>query len=383
MTSPEPQPAGAPAKAPAPWVRLAALAVLTGGVLVLCGLLLAPFVPGLTWGVALAALALPMHRAVGFWVRNRTAAAAVSTTLVVLLLLVPTVLVMVQLTNEVRAAGEKVQEQAGGGRWRETVGRIPYAGEWLLRAEPHVDFEAEARKLLGQIGNLTLGLVNGTAWASLQALIAVFVMYFCFRDRHRLLDGVRALIPLDRADTDRVLQRVDDSVYATVYGTVLTGLIQGATGGLMFWLLGLPAPVLWGAVMFVLSVLPVLGAFMVWAPAAVYLVNEGQVGKAVALVAWGLLMAGPVCNYIYAVVAGGRMRMHPVPALLAFVGGLAAFGLSGMVLGPAVVATAAALLDVWRERVMRRVPRPEPETGGDPTTVAESAGLVAAPHLSV
>lgn len=120
----------------------------------------------------------------------------------------------------------------------------------------------------------------------------------------------------------------------------------------MFWLLGLPAPVLWGAAMAVLSILPVLGAFPVWVPAAAYLVSEGRVGAAAALVAWGLLMAGPVCNALYARLAAGRMRLHPVPTLVAFIGGRAAFGIAGMILGPAILAGTYGLIEVWRRRMV-------------------------------
>ena len=87
-----------------------------------------------------------------------------------------------------------------------------------------------------------------------------------------------------------------------------------------------------------------------WVPAAVYLASQGQWWQAVVVVAWGLLMAGPVCNYIYAVAAGDRLKMHPVPMLLTFIGGLALFGVSGMILGPCVLAVTLALLDVWRNR---------------------------------
>lgn len=119
---------------------------------------------------------------------------------------------------------------------------------------------------------------------------------------------------------------------------------------------GLPAPVLWGVVIFVLGVLPFVGAVLVWAPAAVYLATVDRWGAAIALVAWGLLMAGPVGNYLYAYVTGDRMKLHPVPTLLAYVGGLAVFGISGMVLGPCVLAVTVALLEVWRQRAADGIP---------------------------
>jgi predicted PurR-regulated permease PerM len=164
---------------------------------------------------------------------------------------------------------------------------------------------------------------------------------------------LRGLIPLPPGETERLFGRVADSVHATLFGTLVAALAQGVTGGLLFWALGIPAPVLWGTVMFVLGILPLLGAVLVWAPAAALLVANGQYLGAVGLVAWGLLMAGPVGNFIYAKCAGDRMRMHPIAALVAYIGGLAVFGVTGMILGPAVVAITFELIEVWRRRAAR------------------------------
>jgi predicted PurR-regulated permease PerM len=349
-----PGPNGA-ARAPRGWVRVAALAVLTAVALYLCARIVYPFLPGVTWAVALAAVSLPLHRWVRRHVGNENWAAGLSTAAVVLVLVVPIVLVGWQLAHEAQAGGQRLKDQAAG-QWRETAARVPYVGGWIGELDRHIDFENEARNLVARLGQTSLGLIENTLAGVLQALVAVFILFFCLRDRHRLLDQIRQLVPLDPADTDRVIDRADDAIHATVYGTILTAVIQGVTGGLLFWALGLPAPVLWGVVMTVLGILPFVGAFLVWVPFAVVLATEDRWAAAAALAGWGLLMAGPVCNYLYACAAGGRMRMHPAPTLLAFIGGLAVFGISGMILGPIVLAVTAAVLDAWRHHVMRGRP---------------------------
>jgi predicted PurR-regulated permease PerM len=168
------------------------------------------------------------------------------------------------------------------------------------------------------------------------------------------LQQVRHFLPVTRSEADYLFTRASDAVHATVYATFMVGLLQGVTGGLLFWALGLPAPLLWGVSMTLLSIIPILGAFLVWVPAAVLLALDDRWGSALILVTWGLLMAGPVGNYAYAYLAGGRMRLHPVPALLAFIGGLAVFGVSGMVLGPVIVAVTVALIAIWQKRSMTR-----------------------------
>jgi predicted PurR-regulated permease PerM len=337
------------------WPRVAALAALTAVGVYLCYLLVFPFLPGVTWAVALAVVGLPAHRLIARGVPNPNLAAGISTTLVVLLIAVPIVLVIGQLTVEVTKAAAVVEEMARKGGWHAYASRLPYVGDALSRLDAG-EVESRARELGEFLAARSLGVVGGVVGGFLQALVAIFILFFCFRDRHRILDGVRGLIPLAPPAASGVLARGRDAIHATIYGTLLVDAVQAVTGGLLFWALGLPAPLLWGVVMFVLGILPVVGAFVVWVPAAVYLATLDRWGAAVAIVAWGLVMAGPVANYLYAYIVSGRMRMHPVLILLSFLGGLAVFGISGMVLGPCVLAVTLALLDVWRHRAADGTP---------------------------
>jgi predicted PurR-regulated permease PerM len=161
---------------------------------------------------------------------------------------------------------------------------------------------------------------------------------------------VRDLLPLSRSESDRVFSRAADSVHANLYATIITSLIDAVGGGLLFWVLGLPAPVLWSVVIFVLAILPVVGAGLVWVPAAAYLGMSGNWLGFTALVTWGVLTSILVDNLLYVRLAGDRMRMHAVPAMIAFLGGIAVFGVSGMILGPAIFAVTEAVVDVWKLR---------------------------------
>jgi predicted PurR-regulated permease PerM len=354
-------------------------------------MLVYPFLAGVTWGLALAVVALPAHRRIERVIGNRNVAAALSTTLVALLIGVPVGLVAWQLTAETKRAAEQVQakttsqaeeagrqaaekaegedkpaaevaqkaeeakEEARKSGWREYAAKVPIAGPQLAQLDP-AEVEVRTREWLDKLVGSSFGVVKSAADAVVQSLVAVFLLFFALRDHRTLLEKVRGFLPVASAAADRLLTRAADAVHATVYGTFVTAAIQGVTGGLLFWALGLPAPVLWGVVMTILGILPFVGAFVVWVPAAIYLAAEGQWWQAAVLTAWGVLMAGPVCNYIYAVAAGDRMKMHPVPMLLAFIGGLAVFGISGMILGPCVLAVTLALLDVWRVRTADGTP---------------------------
>ena len=107
----------------------------------------------------------------------------------------------------------------------------------------------------------------------------LFVLYYLYRDQNEAIDGAKRYLPLTNDEADRLFGRIGDTVHATIYGTVVVAIVQGVLGGLMFWMLGLPAAVLWGVVMGLLAVVPYLGAFVVWAPAAVFLAVQGDWGK--------------------------------------------------------------------------------------------------------
>jgi predicted PurR-regulated permease PerM len=187
-------------------------------------------------------------------------------------------------------------------------------------------------------------------WAVAELLITFFALFYCFRDRRQALQNLRSLVPLSEGETEAVFTRVIDTLHATIYGTLLVGLVQGVMGGLMFWALGLPAALLWGVVMAILGIIPVLGTFIVWAPAALLLALEGGWGRALILVAWGGLVVSLVDNLLYPILVGQRLRLHTLPVFVAIVGGVALFGSAGIVLGPVTLATTVALIEVWRRR---------------------------------
>lgn len=367
------------------WPRVAAFAALTVVGVCVCVLLVAPFLAGVTWGLALTVVALPTHRWIQRRVVNGNLAAGLSTTLVVLVIGLPMAWVAVQLTTEARraaatveaqtaekaeTAGQQAAEKAKNNAkseqeaaqdaenakiesrqngWRDYVAQFPYVGSYLAQLNA-AEVEARTREWLDRLLGSSFGVVKGAADAILQTLVAVFILFFALRDHRSLLNQARGYLPVSADAADRIFCQASDAIHSTIYGTFVTSALQGVTGGLLFWALGLPAPVLWGVVMTILGILPFVGAFLVWVPAAVYLVSEGQWWQAGMLVVWGLLMAGPVSNYLYAITVGRRMRMHAVPVLLAFIGGLAVFGVSGMILGPCVLAVTLALLDMWRHR---------------------------------
>jgi predicted PurR-regulated permease PerM len=216
-----------------------------------------------------------------------------------------------------------------------------------------------AEKLATTLSSGMSSVVSGSVWAVAELLITFFALFYFFRDRRPALQAVRSLVPLSEAEMNEVFVRISDTIYATVYGTLAVALVQGFLGGLMFWVLGVQGALLWGTVMGLLAVIPVLGAFIVWVPAALFLALEGSWGKAVILTVWGAGVVSLIDNLLYPLLVGKRLRLHTLPVFIAIVGGILLFGSAGVILGPVTLAVMVALVDIWR----RRIGGPIVETG--------------------
>ena len=316
----------------------------------ICYLMVRPFLPAVAWALALAVVAHPLHAWLARGVRHPNIAAGLAVFLVSVAIVAPTLMVGGRLAREAVRAVELIKEESVTGRWRAGLERVPSIAPVLHWIEDQTAIHDEIQQGVAWFTSNLSSVVTGSVWMVIQLLITLFVLFFFFRDQRALLNGVRRFVPLSGAEVDKVFTRVIDTVHATVYGTLAVAAVQGALGGLMFWWLGLPAPFLWGTVMALLAIVPVLGAFVIWVPAAILLALEGSWVKAGILVGWGLVVIALIDNLLYPILVGKKLRLHTLPVFFAILGGLALFGASGVILGPVVLAVTVALMDVWHLR---------------------------------
>jgi predicted PurR-regulated permease PerM len=173
------------------------------------------------------------------------------------------------------------------------------------------------------------------------------------------LRQARRLSPFTHSETSHLFHRAAETIRGVFYGTIITAAVQGTLGGLLFWLVGLPNPLFWGVVMALLSVIPVLGAFVIWVPAAAYLAMTGAWVQAAVVVAYGGIVIGGIDNVLYPVLAGGRLRLHTVPVFISIVGGLIVFGAAGLIIGPLAMSITIAIMEIWRSRARDVKSHPE------------------------
>lgn len=332
--------------------RVLALALLAATALALyvCYRLAVPFLPAITWALALAVVAHPIHARISRLVNRPNIAAGLSVAAVAVLVVAPAAFLIQQLVSQASRGAQALRSQAESGQLQAALEGNAYLSRvagWL-GAKP--DVRAAAEWLANSAVPYLSSFAGGTLWTLAQLVITFFTLFYLLRDRRAISKAVKSLLPLSQSEADRIFARVGDTVYATVYGTFAVSLAQGILGGLMFWWLGLPAPLLWGVVMFLLSLVPVLGAPVVWIPAALFLALSGGWWKALILAAWGTVVIGSVDNLLYPVLVGDRVRLHTLLVFFSVVGGLMLFGAAGLVLGPAAVVVTEALIEVWRRR---------------------------------
>jgi predicted PurR-regulated permease PerM len=359
---------GASGAATASWPQRAlpdlALIALTALALVLCFLIARPFVTSLAWAVALAVVGRPLHQRIARRIRWPSLAAVVSVSLIAVLLIVPSLLIIPGVVDEALAGYRVIRARIESAAWNEALSRhawIAPAWEWLRQRLMIGDVLHQAGTMLTAIGTLAVRL---SLIGAVELALTTFFLFYFLRDQATLLAGLRARLPLAPAETQVLLDVAHDTIFATVYGKVLVGVVQGMLGGLMFWWLDLPAAWFWAIVMGVLSIIPLLGPPLVWVPAALVLLLSGHWGQALLLLGWGAAVVGLADNLLYPIVVGRYLRMHTVPLLVALIGGVIVFGAVGFFVGPVVLAVTLALLGVWQGRA------------------AATAGLTAAPDES-
>ncbi|MCB9384663.1 MAG: AI-2E family transporter [Bryobacterales bacterium] len=330
-------------------VRREALAWLLAAVLgYLVYRVVSPFLESLVWAGILATFFYPAHRRVKVWLRKPSLAALVSTAAVALLLIAPTFWLgwtfVTQAVDAVRdipraQVAEKIRTGMDfvSARVPESFGSVEErVGEWA---------QGLSEKLLA----LTAKLPANIAGFILGFVVLLLTLFYLFRDGPKLVRLLRDISPFEGDRHDVMVKQTIDMITVTINAGFVVAFAQGLLGGLSFMLVGLGSPILWGVVMAIASFIPILGAWMVWLPAAIGLLAAGEVGRGIALLALGGLLISSVDNVLRPILIADRSQLNALLVFISVLGGVGAFGFVGIILGPLVLATAAGLITGYRE----------------------------------
>lgn len=324
---------------------------LVVGISILFLLVIRRFLLTVLLAAVFAGMMYPLYRWILERFRGRRGLAAV-TTIVVLLLGVglPLAGFLTMVASEAvqlsQGAQDWFQEQSGRlDQLRGLVERIPFADRLIPEGE---NLAEQFREVAARTGPALMGTLaaatRGTLAFFLQLFVLLYALFFFLVDGPAILRKVLYYVPLAPDEEEQLLERFVSVTRATLKGSLLIGAIQGTIAGLGFWVAGVPGPAFWGTVMVVMSIIPAVGAAVVWVPAVIYLFLVGKVAAGIGLLVWCALVVSTVDNFLRPRLVGRDARMSDLLILLSTLGGIMLFGAVGFIVGPIV---AALFVSIW------------------------------------
>lgn len=338
-----------------------ALFLLFVVVAIALGWILLPFYGTIMWGAIIAVLFSPLHRRLLTRLNQRRTPAALLTLLIVLVIVIlPFALIAAAVAHEAGMVYEQLQsgELNPERYFRGVFNALPDWITALLDRFGLVNFSILQRRLsvvLTQASQFfatqALSIGQITFEFVVQLFITLYLTFFLIRDGDEVMDALRRAIPLSTIHQRVLLETFTTMIRATVKGNLVVAAIQGALGGVAFWFLGVSGALLWGVLMVFLSLVPAVGAALVWLPVALYFLITGDLWQGIALTVYGVLVIGLVDNLLRPMLVGKDTRMPDYVVMITTLGGMAALGINGFILGPVV---AALFIAVWRIYAMAR-----------------------------
>ncbi|HYC46919.1 MAG TPA: AI-2E family transporter [Burkholderiales bacterium] len=313
-----------------------------------------PFYGVIFWATVLAILFAPLHRRLTKRMGQRHNLAALATTaVIVLIVILPAGIVTGLLIQE--GIGVYVRIQSGeldfARYFQQVLGALPGWASGLLDrfgigslADVQARLSAGLSKGVQFLAGQAMNVGQNAAEFVVNFFIMLYLLFFFLRDGGALSLRMKHALPLDEDLQQNLATKFATVIRATIKGNIVVAIIQGALGGLIFWLLEVRAPVFWAVIMMFLSLLPAVGTALVWGPVAIYLLVTGAIWQGIVLIAYGVLVIGLVDNVLRPILVGKDTKMPDWVVLISTLGGMVIFGFNGFVIGPVI---AAMFIAVW------------------------------------
>ena len=308
----------------------------------LCFWIAWPFLGDILTAATLAAALAPVQTKFRKRFSSRSTASLLTLLLFIAAVVVPAIFTALFVSGEVR---QIITGASADFAWLDFfVARFGFTGA-DIRAQLESLVMTNGRTLLQTAANVAVGIGGGIV----SIFLTLFALYFFLRDGHFWLRGIGRWAPLETAQKARLADVASQTIFANVYGVFAVALAQGLLALIGFWLAGVPSPVLWAVVTAFFSLIPILGSGVVWVPAVVFLFAKGQNGAAVFLLAWSAGLVAWADNIVRPYVISGAVQISPVLILFSLLGGVQAFGVIGLFVGPVVVALTGAVFRILQE----------------------------------
>ena len=313
-------------------------------------------------------LCRPLHQKLIHWLGGRvTLASAITLLLILFLIIAPMILFLGVVAGQALEVSDSirpwVQQQIATGAQGNLKNSVQLP-DFLMPYEKEIYSRVgEMTALMGQFIFETLAsLTRGTATFLISLLIMLYSMFFFLRDGHGMLAKILYYIPLKSEDELRMVDKFVIVTKATLKGSLVIGIVQGAMAGAAFAVIGIEGAAFWGTVMAVLSIIPGIGTALVWIPAAIWLYFNGEVVSAVGLTVWCTTIVGTVDNVLRPRLVGRDTQMSDLLIMLSTLGGLLLFGATGLVVGPIMAALFVTVWEIYGQSFSAYLPAVDPDT---------------------
>lgn len=316
--------------------------------------LMLPFYGAIFWGVILAILFAPLQRHLSDRLKQRKTLAAFITLLVIILMVIlPVSILTTALVQEGIALYQRVSsgEQNFGFYFQQVMQALPPGLQTVLMELDLFNPASVQEKLTATLMTTTqfvagkaVTIGQNTFSFVVSLAVMLYLLFFLLRDGPSLAIRVHHAIPLGLSYREHFLDKFTTVIKATVKGNVIIALLQGTLGGLIFWALDVQGALLWGFIMAILSLLPAVGASLIWAPVALYFLLTGAIWQGIVLSAFGFFVIGLIDNLLRPILVGRDTKMPDYVVLISTLGGLTLLGLNGFVIGPLI---AALFIAAW------------------------------------
>ncbi len=337
------------------------------GVCILFLWVISPFFDTLIFASLVAVIFYPMQKWLMKLMNGRRGIPAFITTLsVLLILLAPLVLLSIYTAQEAIEAFIVLEYKLNAFDFStlKKITDIPYLGVWLDNLSQEYGFQALlpteefdfitaikdlAESITGFIVNQAGAIFRGVSDWVVQLFIFLITVYYFFRDGDKVSAYMKKISPLPEQYEDEIESKLRDSTYAVVVGNFGTGLIQGLAGGIGFAIAGIEQAILWGTMMAFASLIPYVGATVIWIPAALSLLFVGNIFWGVFLTIWGFVVVASLDNIVRPFLIGGQAKMHSLATFLVVLGALIIFGIKGIVYGPLILSLTITVVHIYEK----------------------------------
>lgn len=325
-----------------------------------------PFINALLASAVVAYVFYPVYNWIGKFIKSRNLRAALVSAFILILFIMPLFLIVEAAAPDARYVYVRAKQKILTGEILDVtcpVGKDTAVCKISNRIQEFTqdpDVKYYLSDVVSKGTNWLIAKISGVVFALpiifLNLFVTFFAVFYLLKDGQQLVDHIKNLLPIQRAHREHIFAKLQDTAHAVVYGSLVIAVIQGALGGIGFWIFGISSPMLWGLLMALFALVPLVGTAVIWLPAALLLIITGSaegdpvvLWKGVGLLLYGIFVISSIDNILKPWLIGNRAGVHPVLILVGVLGGLAVFGAVGFIIGPLVLAIFKVFLDIYKK----------------------------------